>query len=70
MGQPTGTPPPLLLYRTWINAAGFHARLRRLLPPGALVYGCVQELQAGTVLELTQEAVRNRVKVWAWETRP
>lgn len=69
MRQPTGgSPPRLLQYRTWRDASGLHARLLRDLPAGALRYGCVQEIHAGTVLELTQGAVRNRVKVWAWET--
>ncbi|MGW6498529.1 hypothetical protein [Nonomuraea angiospora] len=74
MDQPTGTttppqPPQLLHYRTWVDEYGLHARLCQELPVGAIVYGCEQEIHADTVLELMQEAARNRVKVWSWESR-
>lgn len=60
-------PPPLLLYETWSDEQGHHARLHQKLPQEALDYGCVQEVQASNATELTQEATRNRIKVWAWE---
>lgn len=60
-------PPPLLLYETWSDEQGHHARLHQELPRDALDYGCVQEVQASNATELTQEAARNRIKVWAWE---
>ncbi|KAB8186824.1 hypothetical protein FH608_045865 [Nonomuraea phyllanthi] len=61
-------PPKLLHYETWADERGYHARFDELLPDGALGYGCVQEVQAPTETELTQEAVRNRVRVWTWQT--
>lgn len=72
MSNPTGSEPPvqsrgLLHYETWADDEGYHARLHQELPQDALDYGCVQEVSASTETELTQEAVRNRVKVWAWE---
>ncbi|TMS00222.1 hypothetical protein [Nonomuraea basaltis] len=65
-GQPS-QPRGLLQYETWADGDGFHARLFQKLPQNALDYGCVQEVRAATETELTQEATRNRVKVWAWE---
>jgi hypothetical protein len=62
--------PALTRYRTWTDEEGFHARLLVELPESAIRYGCLQEIWARTELELTQEAVRNQVRVWAWETAP
>jgi hypothetical protein len=72
MAQPTGTlaPPQLLHYSTWAADGVLHARYHQELTPAAIEYGCVQEIQATTALELTQEAARNRIRVWVWETRP
>lgn len=72
MNNPTDSgrpaqPHSLLHYETWADDEGYHARLHQELPQDALDYGCVQEVSAASETELTQEAVRNRVKVWAWE---
>lgn len=57
-------------YDTWQDADGFHARLKRHLSAGAIRHRCLQKLRADTALELMQEAVRNRVRVWLWESTP
>lgn len=62
--------PALSRYRTWTDEEGYHARFLEELSESAIDYGCVQEIWARTELELAQEAVRNQVRVWAWETRP
>lgn len=74
MAQPTGgdqpaQPPGLLHYKTWADEEGYHARLFQELPQDALDYGCVQEVWAMTETELIQEAARNRVRVWSWESQ-
>ncbi|MEV6036086.1 hypothetical protein AB0L65_33365 [Nonomuraea sp. NPDC052116] len=73
MEQPTdgdqpAQPRELLHYDTWADEEGYHARLFQELPRDALDYGCVQEIWATTETELIQEAARNRVKVWTWES--
>lgn len=52
--------PALLGYFTWHDEDGYHARAKPELkaPPE------LSEVHAATALELTQEAVRNRVRVW------
>lgn len=61
-------PAPLLRYTTWSDETGFHARFADTLSPGALAYGCRQKISAATELELRQEAVRNRIRIEAWES--
>lgn len=63
-------PPILLGYYTWRDENGFHARYFQELPESALLFGCRSEVHAASPLELTQAAVRNRIKVWVWQARP
>lgn len=64
----TREPPKLLGYETRVDDNGFHARHTVPLPDEAKQAGCVQELTAPTALGLTQAAVRNRVRIWVWQT--
>lgn len=68
LGMSTREPPRLLGYETRVDDAGFHARYFKPLPEAAQVAGCVQELVAPTVRELTDAAVHNRVRIWVWQT--
>lgn len=67
-GEQPVQPRSLLHYETWVDDGGYHARLNQELPQDALDYGCVQEIGATTETALIQEAARNRVKVWTWES--
>lgn len=73
MENPTSDRPPLaplLHYETWTDEDGHHARYTEPLPDSAIAYGCRQVITAPTELQLRQEAVRNRIRVEAWETGP
>jgi hypothetical protein len=59
--------PRLPLYDTWRDERGYHARLREVLSPQAIGFGCAQELRAETPQDLIRVAVQNQVKVWRWE---
>lgn len=63
---PYGKPVPrtLLGYTVWAVPDGYHARWNGSVP---WLSGCHQEITAPTWLELTQEAVRNRVTIWKWQ---
>ncbi|MCK2214312.1 hypothetical protein MF672_010985 [Actinomadura sp. ATCC 31491] len=57
--------PALLNYAvSQDQGGGFHARWIEPLPPALLAKECQQEVTAPTWLELTQAAVRNRVRIW------
>lgn len=60
--------PDLLDHITWRDAGGYHAVYAKALSPEALEFGCRQQIDAATPLELTQEAVRNRSRINLWTT--
>ncbi|MCK2219671.1 hypothetical protein MF672_038635 [Actinomadura sp. ATCC 31491] len=53
----------------WADDLGHHATLSDELPADAIAYGCTQTVHGTTELEMRQEAVRNRIRVQAWEAR-
>lgn len=59
--------PHLYDYDVWVDADGFHARPKEDVSNAADSYHCLQQIDAGTALELIQEAVRNRVRIWRWQ---
>lgn len=62
--------PEIFDYTVFVDGDGLTAVFRGELGAAALEAGCQRVMHAPDVLTLTQEIVRNRVRIWVWQTRP
>lgn len=65
----TTAPPDLVEYVLVHDGTEWHATYTGALPPAAILDGCQRVLSNPDLLQLTQAAVRNRVKAWAWQSQ-